>query len=662
MTEKTGQVILDQDGKETLVIKPQNPNTQEEQAIVEDITARVNEMALLQTQGWREFNERTLFQYTDDNEKRINNYVAPRDEDLDDWQTKGFEGITREKMFAFVSAVAMKRPEYKFEATKKDGEMDRVVADVVSGFHEYSWQKEDPTGVGFFLTAWDTAGHGTNISYEGIVMDETVKEDFDEYDVKTGTIEGLRTTKVFTDLDCAKRMLRLTDFLIPDWYQPDIQKQPYIAETLVLSRSRFNSIYGGYYNADKVPELQYVKEYFGQTFYQNQWENITEVGKERVHLTLFYEKGDKRRFTIIANGVLIARTPFPRKDGKYPYAKTIFKPLADASFFYAKALPDEIAYDQDIYNAFKNMVVDRSILYINRPLITDAQNEFADVFLSPSKILNLKGNVTQLDIAPPGQADFQMLQELRSSINRQSSDPQQSGQAGTGVTAREIVIADEHARRLAGVFRLFLEAGDFESTKLRVGNIMQFYFEPQKVSEILDDKTENAFEIVYRSFALSGKKLSDGKIGIKSFSLTGNEDEIETLKESNAVDEMIAKEQGIELEKLSISASYIKNFTVDVMVLPESTYETSRSLNLALENEYQKTVATLYPQKWQEYNSVFFKQLNEIYDKDETDFDEGVKEEPQTLPAQIPNAKAIPVTEGIGTGTPTLGRLSGMTA
>ena len=122
--EKGGQIFIEQ--KEEMRTVQENPNTQEEQDIVKDITRKANQMFSYHNQAWREFNDRTLFDYINDNEKRINNYVTPRDANMEDWQTKGFEGITREKMFAFVSAVAPKRPKYKFKATKKGGIIDNL--------------------------------------------------------------------------------------------------------------------------------------------------------------------------------------------------------------------------------------------------------------------------------------------------------------------------------------------------------------------------------------------------------------------------------------------------------------------------------------------------------------------------------------------------------
>ena len=630
-----------------------HPNKPEEIEEIARITVAMNQMFDKKHMTYREFNDRTLQQYVDDNEKRINNYVPPRDEDFEDWQTKGFEGVTREKMFAFVAKVAMKRPSYKYQATRKDGFIDRIVAEVIEDFSVYSRLHEDPTGVQFFFDAWDAAGHGTSIRYEGVEADESFEEEFDDYDVTTGVVTGLKTKDKGGEIHCKSRRVRLMDFYWDDWYEPDVQKQGKVAEHRVMSRYLFESLFGGYYNADKVPEWKAVQEDWGDSFYMKQWEGMME---DRVSVTFFYEKTKKRtKYRIIANGVLILATPIWRKDGKYPFARGIFKPFADSNFFCGKALPDEIAWDQDLYNAIKNMIVDRSILHIQRPMITDGDNEFTDVWMSPSKILNVKGNVKTLDIDPPGAADMQMLEYLRGSMDRQTSDAQQSGNVESGATARGIVIADENARKLAGVFRLFLEDYDMQGEKLRV-------------SELLDKNKQKRLSIIYKTITLKDRKLSDGVTGVKTINIIGKKTDKRSEEDLQA-EMLAAKDQGYDLEPMDITASYIKNHDVDCMIIPESTFEQSRSLRLAMENEYLQTVAQLFPMKLQQYTDVFFKKYNEVYDKDMSDFEATpqqnqpmmVDEKGQPVQTQPGAAQpgTAPISGAMANQQPTLGALAG---
>lgn len=610
-----------------------HPNTPEEQLEIAWITQNVNDMSGLQNRVWREFNERTLKQYIDDNQKRANNYVEPRSDSLDDWQTRGFEGITREKMFAFVSKVAMNRPKYKFKATKKDGFIDLIASEVSKDFYDYSWMTEDPTGVEFFFDAWEAAGSGTVIRWEGVEQTREIVEEFDSYDVTTGEIKGLKKKEIVSDLNCKSRRVDLKNFLVSNWYEPDIQKQSKIAEVQVMSRAQFNARYGKYKNANRVPKMTPLDNWlYEKSFYMEQWANVPE---DSVHLTHFYSKENgKNRYWILANGVLILATPNPRKDGKYPYSKGIFKPFANCNFFYGKALPDEIASDQDIYNAFKNMVIDRAILHVQRPMITDSGSEIEDDILGPNKILNIKGKITTLDIQPPGVGDLNILEYLRNSTDRQTADSTQSGFSGSGSTAREIVIADENARKLAGVFRLFLEDFDLKATKLRVGNILQFYFEPTKVEEVIDGRKAKKLKAAYRLISLDGHKLKNGKTGIKIIGVVGDKTELPS-KRSIKVDEEMAKLQGTEMEKVVITCSYIKNITLDVTIIPESSFEQSRSLELAMANEYIKTIAMLFPAKFQEFSEIFFREINEIYEKDLSQFEQKAKPKmPQQMMGQ----------------------------
>lgn len=604
-----------------------HPNSPEDQEEVSAITTWVNERYGLMNRTWRQFNDRTLIDYCDDNEKRINSYVPPRDEQLDDWQTIGFEGVTREKMFAFVAKVAMDRPKMKGQAIDKDGLIDKVVSDICGGIYEYSWKHEDPTDIKFMLEAWATAGHGTHIRFEGIEQDEELEQTYDSFDPQTGTVKGLKQQTITGDINAVSRSVRLVDFLVDNWNQPDIQKQSKVAEVERMTRAEFLLRYGDYENADAVPLMGDLLEMWGRGFYVEQWgqENL-----DTIVVLHYYEKNRKvRNYRVVANGVMICKAPIPRKDGNYPFNKFIFKPMADASFFYGKAMPDEIAWDQDIYNAFKNMVVDRAILHVNRPLITDGNNDVTDIILAPNKVLNIKGNIQPLNYPPPDANDIAILQELRGAMDRQTMDSQQSGQVSGGATAREIVIADENARKLAGIFRKFLEKGEYDGAKLRFGTILEYYFEPTRVSAFLNDDEEEKVTEAFRSFTLNGQKLPNGATGTKIITLFGKKEDKPSNDDLTA-DALFAKTQGVELHKVAANVNYIKNFEIHFLVVPESSIEQSRSLELALESDYQKTVATLYPQKWQEYNDVFFRQLNEIYDKPMSDFE--TKQQPPQAP------------------------------
>ena len=643
-----------------------HPNTPEQQDEIVRIMHFINEMYQLQANSWPEFSDRSLKWYEDDNQKRINSYVPPR-VDIEEWQTKGFEGITREKMFAFVSKVAMNRPRYKFKATKHDGEMDKAVAEVVHDFYEHSWDIEDPAQIQFLLDAWAAAGSGTTIRYEGVKKTLQEEEDFDSVDIPTGEIVNPVIRKIRSDIDCISRRVRLTDFLISDWYLPSycLQEQPRIAEMTTMTHERFMAEFGEFDKADKVPLMvdTLVKQW-GETFFRQDWEGLEQ--EELVLVIRFYEKDRGRtRYRVIANGVLLLATPIPRKDGKYPYSAGIFKPFADSDFFYGKALPDDIAHDQDLYNAFKNMVIDRAILHVQRPLITDAMNEVEDDRLSPNKILYLAGNVQPLNIPPPDQNDIQILQYLRGAADRQTSDSQQSGFAGSGVTAREIVIADENARKIAGVSRLFLEAFDLEAAKLRTVNIMQYFFDPVVMEEVLEDGVQKNFDVAFKRITRDGQKINGTSLGSKIIKVVGSKAEVLKQKAQDVIETLMAMREGIEIEKLTVNAQYAKNFDIDLTLIPESSFEQSKSLEKALELEYLQSVQAFFPQFFQQNAEVLFRHLNETFDRDSSEFQGGSQQgmiQSSNVGRGTENRVPVPVADSLSeANTQSLGALTGAT-
>ena len=666
MPKKSSQIFLIDHPEDGKVLDTRHPNTKEEQAEVKYITDHLNRMYdQTLNQRYHEFGERTLAEYVDDSEKRINSYVVPRGEDVEDWQTNGFEGVTREKMFAFVSKVAMDVPKYKYKAVRDDDFVDMTVSDICGTFFRHSWWTEDPIGIKFMEDAWAIAGAGTGITFEGIEQEENEVYDFESYDPLTGEMTGLTIESKKSPVTCMQRRVHPARFLFDNMYGGrDVQKQVRIAEVQTFTHDEFLNVYGGFYKANMVPRThKRAVELFRDSFHQEQWNILRE--QDEVHVVHYFTKErGKSLYRIIANGVLILSTPNPRKDGLYPYGVTIFRPFGDSSFVCGKSLPDEIAHDQDIYNALKNSMMDRAILYTNRPMISDKPNELLDEVWGPNRILNVKGDkVTTLDIKPPDGNDIGVLQELRGAMNRQTSDQQQSGQSGSGSTAREIVIADEHSRKLMGVVRKYLEYGHWQSAKLRMGNIVQYFFDPVYAEDTLNDEQMDAFKIVYRKISLEGERLADGKTGTRSVEIVPTRQDLakpvfdeatgEQIGNENDVEEEMARMQGFELEKLQVTSDYLRRFQrVDMMLIPESSYLQSKSIGQALELEYQKTAATLYPDKFQEFKDIFFGKFNEVYDRDISEFDR-VNKEKKPEPALVsPDGQPIQPGSAPGAGAP----------
>jgi len=526
-------------------------------------------------------------------------------------------------MFAFVAKVAMQRPSYKFRATNEDGAMDNIVSDVSRDFFEHSWDTQDPAQIQFLLDAWSAAGSGAVIRYEGIRQTVFEEDDFDELDLSTGVVSGVTTKTVRSDIECFSRRVRLTDFLIADWYLPAyaLQEQPHIAEVTSMSRDRFLKEFGNFTHADLVPaNVSNIRAQWGQSFFASQWDNSAD--DDQIFVLRFYEKDrGKTRYRVIANGIMLVATLIPRKDRNYPYAAGVFKPFADTSFFYGKALPDDIAHDQDIYNALKNMTVDRAILHIQRPMITDSVNEIEDDILAPNKILHVAGQVQTLNFEPPTRDDMSVLEYVRNAADRQTSDAQQSGQSGSGVTAREIVVSDENARKIAGVPRMFLEDFDLQGAKLRVGSIMQFFFEPVKLSEIIKDGKREKLTAQFKRITRDKQRLQSGAVGTKIIQVVGSKEDVVRQRIKDSADVLMAMQDNIELDKIVVNSQYIRNFHIDLTIIPNSSFEQSKSLEKALELEYLQSLRSLFPEYFMQNQAALVKGLNEVFDRDAGEFD-----------------------------------------
>ena len=79
--------------------------SQEDKKEIDRAYKEVDEMVKERDRTWRQFNNRTLIQFIDDSEKRVQGYVPSREsQNKKDWQSNVFNQATRNKLKALVSA------------------------------------------------------------------------------------------------------------------------------------------------------------------------------------------------------------------------------------------------------------------------------------------------------------------------------------------------------------------------------------------------------------------------------------------------------------------------------------------------------------------------------------------------------------------------------
>ncbi len=454
-------------------------------AVINRVSDRFVKMKNERDKERREFDGRTLEEYIKDNVDAYNG-IVPEEirETKEAWQSLIFDQKTRGKVKAIVAMVTSGKP---FVNVMGETEADNDFAEDMRLTYEDTHRKEN----GMFKTylqVLDACIKGTVIVEEGYKEEKQKVKDIVSVNQQTGKVK-YREKEIIKDGagSVYSEIVPLLNFY-PNENCPEIKH-----DCIVMSyyeKEDFEKTYG------KYEQAKYVKP--GIT-YDNidgiKYKRVSENRKDIIEIMKYYNE-DTDEFTILANGVWLNPQedddvcPIPFNHKKLPFIKTVFE-LADVECFYGKALPDIMAGEQETINALLRMTVDQEVLSIHKPILLGQGAELESYQMFPGKTFRINGELDQvreLDISGTQNSTFQILEWLdgKSDINT-AVDANTMGVHSGKKTAKESMLLDENAKRLAGTFQTFVYKLLWERANLRIENICQFYKDPIQYA-VLKDK------------------------------------------------------------------------------------------------------------------------------------------------------------------------------
>lgn len=561
-----------------------DPSEKEKKAI-NLVYGRYHDMLTTRARRYRYFNDRTLLEYIDDNTRRWNGYIPPRDDLTMDWQARVFNNFTRNVTINFLSKVALNRPKAKIVATNNDGFEDTLRAHILSKLLEHADKKENGEWK-FFQVGLEQVTKGTVVTYEGFRKIKRKVKEVVKYDPTTGKFE-YDEKEILDYNDPYAVIIPLEDFFIGNIWQPDMQLQPDVLWRQIVRSSEAEEEFRKYANWSHVKPGNYTTDVTELPFYKERL-SMVDIETDQVEILRYFNRL-KDRMVIIANGVVLYDGPIPFAHKKYPFASTIYEPFA-IDFFYGKSLPDKIATDQDVINTLWNMMLDQSYLSIFKPILNDDPDDDEETVLIPGlvkKVNNKESYRVLSELTGPDSGHFNILQ-FAMRFAQDNSGSMTGGAAaqtphGGKVTARQALMQEEQTRSVLGLSAKMLEKWARDASELRLKVILQFATIPEKVEDITGKK--DAMKMFYRTLRLDGTELSDGTHGT-AFLRFAKSDKNLPLPDDIAVEETAAAMQGKNIEIHAVTPDYIRNVDFDVQIIPESSYLQNKSIEQALGMEF----------------------------------------------------------------------------
>lgn len=583
-------------------------------------------------QPYVQFNDRTLKDFIDDSEKRLNAYVLDKaSQGKEEWQANFATRAYANKAKALLAATSRDLPDMHFKAVNDEDEYDHFAADIAKNLVRHSYYQGNPQEELFFL-AWSNVGHGTVLSCEDIQKNVYQKSRIKSFDMMTGEVEEELLEKESYGEPYSYEV-PLMNLLIKNFYIRDIQEQPaIILESYYADKERFNSIFGKYPNADLVKDFKDIKPEEHDTYFHKHWSEAIKEGKGYL-VSRYMNKYTGRRGTyrIVANGVELYNGPMlwtditRRNYGRpvYPIAKTIYEPFANTDFFYGNSMPNSAMGEGDVLNTLYNSSLDKQYRSLVPPLLVGMVNKDMldledEVVAGDTKIyVDDIAQVKQLEMRGITDSDVSMINLISRGLDLTTLDPQQEGAAQKYVTARAAVAADERARQLKGIFFMFMESLWLQKVRLRLPNILLTYTMPKLIEIIGEDGAKKLMEKP-RVFNVDRAELSDGTRGTLGIEFRPRDQmtdrnamklDVEAQEENNFL-------AGKPYEKVIIPYDRLEHLAFDLEIVPETLWQSSQAINMALIIEKITMINKVFPEYFAQNKELLFRDLVKNYGDD----------------------------------------------
>ena len=669
-TKDTTAVV---EGEAVGKVKEYKP-TEGQKARIQFVMEQWDDMITKRQQTYPQFNDRTLKEFIDDSEKRLNAYILDRSvQGKEDWQSNFATRAYANKTKALLAATARDIPDMKFDAVTKDQSYDYMASDIIKNLTRHSYQNGNPQLDLFFL-GWSLVGHGTVISYEGIQQCQYKKKEIKSFDLITGDVE-FTEKEVTSHGEPISFEVPLMNLLIKNFYISNIQDQPsLIWWSYYATKDQFDSEWGKYPNVQFVKNIADFKAEENNTYFYDHYREADESGTGYVVMRYMNKYQDVYR--VIANGVELFNGPMlwedVSKQGRkiYPFAKAIFEPFATGSFFfYGNSMPNSAMGEGDTLNTLVNSSLDKQYRSMVAPLIIGMVNKDMldledEVVASDTKIyVDDVSQVKTMDVKGINSSDIEMINLISRGFDLTTLDPSQEGSAQKYVTARAAVASDERARQLKGVFFMMLEDLWLQKTRLRIPNVLLSYTKPQR-KEVIGDEGEKTLQEIYRTINVQDAQLSNGQRGTLSIQFAQDRKSLQEMRPYIESEESKQQSQGKAYEKIGVVYDWLEKFSFDVQVIPASLWQTSQALGMSLVLEKTATLAKLFPEFFKANQDLLARDILKKYDDDPSKY-----QYPKSNPVPVgPDGKPIAgnsaggglISDITGSDSNNLGQLTGV--
>ncbi len=429
---------------------------------------------IVHNKPYAELNFMSVIQRLNQDRLSYNQFVeAPSEDPAEAWHSRAFRPIVRNKINTIAAYVSQQYIYPNIYAENENSEEDKDAAMVMRDL--MTWRNEKAGYEKAFLHTIIDA-QTDPAAFMGTEFNELYRDHKEIQEDGTWKVKKVLDEEFSGFHDEA---IPCDEIWITDAYEPEIQRQPCIIRRRAFhystAKAKYsdNPLFGKYIK----PGLQFLYSDEQQVFYKVYDSSLR---YELVEEAIYWNRGADLKLRFL-NGILMddPDQPNPRKDKKYPMAKTGYEWINNR-FFYYKSTAFKLANDEEIVNTAYRMLADASYLQGIPPAVQFGKEEIGGSVMVP-------GSITSIDNTDNPNAGFQTIQtnnnlgaltglieRAEASISESSSNSVMAGNMPNARTPAFVMAAmQQNARTLLGLYEKMIGFLVKEFGELCIADVIQ---------------------------------------------------------------------------------------------------------------------------------------------------------------------------------------------
>lgn len=581
---------------------------------VKDLTAKVRQDYQLayeiQHLPFREFNDMSVLDRDQHDQKRFNNYIPPQSQDPEEsWHYNGTRPLVRSKIISIAAHATSSILYPDWFAQNEFNEEDKMAAQVMHDLIEYHVRNSDYEmsflyGVIQSLVspcAYLEAKYSENI--------QTIKQRLDSGETVTKEI----LDEVFSGLNV--NTIPVDEVLITNVREFDHQKQRAVIRKEYIDYTEAQGLYGNHPNFKAVsPGTQALYNEEDGQFYEQKDESVDDTLVEKV----IYKNRTEDTEVPYINGVYLGeddvdnnmmkhRRPELDVNGepiqvpRYSEVKFGYSPLDEKRFYYYKSAANDLGPDNDLVDRMWKNVVDGTFLSVMPPTFSSGDDQIDTSVIIPGAHTNISegGEIQPINIGQNLQAGYAAIERAEQSMSEITQDNFRGGTPSQNIeTAFEFSRLEQNTQIKFSIFgkqigQAVVELGE---------NMKDLIITHQTVSES-EQILGGVPRLKFRQFLLPGQTENGREVTkVIRFSerLLGRE---MTDEEKEIIERQLFEEAGKEKIIYEINPYLFGRFKFMAMANPDNLLPKNKAFEKAMNLEaYDRMIADPFTNKRQVSN------------------------------------------------------------